>query len=160
MYIYFGLKFKGTQATLRTSIQNWGSWKGTFEWCYRRRVRKYRQRSPHSSSGSAMSSSIFYQFFILLLHQPLHDETRTNLLTLILPLGLGVISFQPGKDVYLQESWQTIVFTIFLSRGPIKARAVIASDYKKKRLMIPIYNSRLSNDTAESWQAHDKWSLI
>ena len=42
------------------------------------------------------------------------------------------------------------VFTIFLSRGPIKARAVIASDYKKKRLMIPIYNSRLSNDTAES----------
>lgn len=64
----------------------------------------------------------------------------------------GLISFQPERDGYLQRSWQTIVFTIFFSQAN-KGGAVIASDYMKNRLMIPIYNSRLNNDTVKSWQA-------
>lgn len=64
----------------------------------------------------------------------------------------GLISFQPERDDYLQKSWQTIVFTIFFSQAN-KGGAVIASDYMKNCLMIPIYNSRLNNDTVKSWQA-------
>lgn len=62
------------------------------------------------------------------------------------------ILFQPERDGYLQKSWQTIVFTIFFLRAN-KGGAVIASDYMKNHLMIPIYNSRLNNDTVKSWQA-------
>lgn len=64
----------------------------------------------------------------------------------------GPILFQPKRDGYLQKSWQTIVFTIFFLRAN-KGGAVIASDYMKNHLMIPIYNSRLNNDTVKSWQA-------
>lgn len=58
------------------------SWKDTCDWCDTV-WKKYWQLSPHSSSGSAVSAS-------LSLHpssaqpRPLHDESRTNLLTLIL----------------------------------------------------------------------------
>lgn len=64
----------------------------------------------------------------------------------------GPILFQPKRDAYLQKSWQTIVFTIFFLQAN-KGGAVIASDYMKNHLMIPIYNSRLNNDTVKSWQA-------
>lgn len=139
---------------------------------WRRMKKKERKKKnlwwlgPHSSSGSAVSASFS-------LHpssaqtRTLHHESRTNVLTLILSPPAGLISFQPQGDGYLRRSWQTIVFTIFFSQAN-KSRGRMEREEeeggagmllhqimcrKKKSLMIPIYNSRLNNDTVKSWQA-------
>lgn len=111
----------------------------------------YWQQSQHSSSGLSSVSFLFSPSFIRSTRSP--PQWKSNKSADIDPVSsAGLISFQPEKDGYLQRSWQTIVFTIFFSQAN-KGGAVIASDYMKKRLMIPIYNSRLNNDTVKSWQA-------
>lgn len=81
---------------------------------------------------------------------PLHFESRTNVTTLIPCASRALISFRARAELSL-PSWQTFVFTIFFSQAN-KRGAVIASDYMKNCLMIPIYNPTLNNDTFNSWQ--------
>lgn len=101
--------------------------------------------------GFSSVSSLFSPSFIRSTLSP--PRWKSNKSADIDPVSLaGLISFQPERDDYLHRSWQTIVFTIFFSQAN-KGGAVIASDYMKNRLMIPIYNSRLNNDTVKSWQA-------
>lgn len=107
--------------------------------------------SPHFSLGSAVSAS--FSLHPSSAHRLSPPRWKSNKSADIDPVSsAGLISFQPERDGYLQRSWQTIVFTIFFSQAN-KGGAVIASDYMKNRLMIPIYNSRLNNDTVKSWRA-------
>lgn len=64
--------------------------------------------------------------------------------------GWASFHFSRGETSISRNLDRQLYLLFSFWRRPIKARAVIASDYKKKRLMIPIYISRLSNDTAES----------
>lgn len=114
--------------------------------------KKYWQPGPHSSSGSAVSASYS-------LHpssaqpRPLHHESRTNLLTLILSPWLAQIYFCPGETAISPRNLDRQLYLLFSFSAANKGGAVIASDYMKNHLMIPIYNSRLNNDTVKSWQA-------
>lgn len=133
------------------------SWKGTTEWCGKKTtnlltakptflMRVQQCQLPFLSISHPLNHHPH--------HRPLHDESRTNLLTPILSPRPARFYFQPerAREGYLQKSWQTIVFTVFVLRAN-KGGAVIASDDMKNHFMIPIYNSRLNNDPVKSWQA-------
>lgn len=112
--------------------------------------KQYWQLCPHSSSGSAVSHS--FSRHPSSSQPPSPPRWKSNKSADIDPVSpAGLISFQPERDGYRRRSWQIIVFTVFFSQAN-KRGAVIASDYMKNCLMIPIYNSRLNNDTVKSWQ--------
>lgn len=114
-------------------------------------MKKILTAEPTFLIGFSSVSFLFSPSFIRSTPSP--PRWKLNKSADIDPVSLaGLILFQRKRDGYLQESWQTIVFTIFFSQAN-KGGAVIASDYMKNHLMIPIYNSRLNNDTVKSWQA-------
>lgn len=81
------------------------------------------QRSPHSSSGSAVSASFS-------LHpssaqpRPLHDESRTNLLTLILSPRLAQFYFSRGETA-ICENLDRQLYLLFSFCGPIKGEQLL-----------------------------------
>lgn len=136
---------------LRMAAQSWTEKLKRHLWLMWHCIKKYWQPSPDSSSGSAVSAS--FSLHPSSAQPPSPPRWKSNKSADIDPVSLaGLILFQPKRGDYLQKSWQTIVFTIFFSWAN-KGGAVIASDYMKNHLMIPIYNSRLNNDTVKSWQA-------
>lgn len=81
------------------------------------------QRSPHSSSGSAVSASFS-------LHpssaqpRPLHDESRTNLLTLILSPRLAQF-YSSRRETAICENLDRQLYLLFSFCGPIKGEQLL-----------------------------------
>lgn len=81
------------------------------------------QRSPHSSSGSAVSASFS-------LHpssaqpRPLHDESRTNLLTLILSPRLAQFYFS-RRETAICGNLDRQLYLLFSFCGPIKGEQLL-----------------------------------